>query len=275
MSSNRLDKLIKERTTLRTWFTVTLVGVLGITLLTLAEISSLWMGYQSVQSVVRDIGSLMLASIAVSLLWELAGKRAFLDELLMKVRLSEEIKAAGILKFNPSFHDDIDWENLFKTATEIDIFFISGRTWRRIQGAQLAAAAKRHVRIRVLLPDPEDKITISEIARRINEKFEDLQKRIIDAKDEFISLRTMGANVDVWLLQAVPLYSFYRFDHTIILSLYSHKKEPKPAINQIPAFILGEGDLYQFIQTEYQAMTDDKNGLAKRVPNPTPIPKTP
>ena len=44
------------------------------------------------------VGSLLLAAVAVTLILELAGKRAFLDEVLSAVRISENYRQAGIQK---------------------------------------------------------------------------------------------------------------------------------------------------------------------------------
>ena len=265
-STNKLYKFLKERTTLRTWFIAVLVAVLGISLLILAEIDGLWNGLGSVQNVVRDIGSLMLASIAVTLILELGAKRVFLDELLSRVHLSKEIELAGIIAFNRSFHDNIDWSDLFSTVHELDIFFVHGRTWRNEHGEQLIAAAKRGIRIRVVLPDPNDDIVLSEIARRTNHSKQAIQERILLAKDEFYHLQTEGAKITVWFLPIVPLFSFYRFDHKMILSLYSHRREQKLERIHVPAFILeNDGSLYKFIQEDFDAMVTSQKGLAKPV----------
>lgn len=105
MASDKMSKFLIERTTLRTWLTSVIVAIFGILLLVCSEVQSWWMwiGGQSLQSVVRDIGSLLIASVAITLLWELVGKRAFLDELLPKFRLSEDLVSGGIIGFKTSF----------------------------------------------------------------------------------------------------------------------------------------------------------------------------
>lgn len=265
-STNKLQKFLAERTTLRTWFIAVIVAVIGTTLLIVSEIGGLWNGLGSVQNVVRDIGSLMIASIAMTLILELGAKRAFLDELLSKVSLSKEIELAGITTFHPSFHGEIDWNDLFKTAHELDIFFVHGRAWRNEHGEQLIGAARRGVRIRVVLPDPYDDVVLSEIARRTNHSKQAIQERILLAKDEFSHLENEGAKITIWFLPMVPLFSFYRFDHKMILTLYSHRREQKLERLPVPTFVLEDGgSLYKFIQDDFNAMVDSQKGLAKPV----------
>ncbi len=264
--NDKRHKFLKERTTLRTWFLAMIAAVLGIILLVLANVNNLWHGLGSVQSVIRDIGSLMVASVAISLILELGGKRAFLDELLSKVHLSKDFEVGGIVAFNPSFHRDIDWNSLFDTVRELDIFFVHGRAWRHEHGEKLLAIARRGIQIRIVLPDPDDDITISEIARRTRHSKENIKDRILLAKDEFYHLKTEGAKVNVWFLPMVPLFSFYRFDNKMIMSLYSHRQEQKLERIHVPAFILEEsGSLYKFIQEDFEAMVDSQKGLAKPV----------
>jgi hypothetical protein len=260
---NKLHRFLVERTTLRTWFVAVLVAVLGISLLLFAETKGIWNGLESVQSVIRDIGSLMLASVAVTILLELGAKRAFLDELLSRVRLAKEIEQAGITACNPSFYSDIDWDDLFNTVHELDIFLVHGRSWRKEHGERLILAAKRGIRIRVVLPDPYDDVILAEIARRTNHAKQAIQERILLAKDEFYHLQTQGAKITVWFLPLVPLFSFYRFDQKMILALYSHRREQKLGRIHVPAFLLQEhGALFQFVQTDFEAMVESQHGLA-------------
>lgn len=261
---NKVQRFLRERTTLRTWFIAVLVAALGMSLLLFAEMQGIWNGLESIQSVVRDIGSLMLASVAVTLLLELGAKRAFLDELLARVRLSKDIEQAGIAAVNPSFYSEIDWQTLFSTVHELDIFLVHGRTWRKEHGERLLCAAKRGVRIRVVLPDPYDDVILAEIARRTNHSTQAIQERILQAKDEFSHLHTQGAHITVWFLPLVPLFSFYRFDQKMILALYSHRREQKLGRIHVPAFLLEEhGALFQFVQADFEAMVDGHNGLAR------------
>lgn len=259
MAPNKIREYLVERTTLRTSLTALIVAIIGVLLLVIAEINALWMwiGVESiqniVQSVLKDVGSLLLASVAISLLWELVGKRAFLDELLSRVHLSEDIKEAGIIGVTPSFHRNIDWDSLFHNVNELDIFFLYGQTWRHTHVEHLHEAARRHVKIRVVLPDPTDNISISELSRRIGTTDERIQDLIKEAARGFKNLEEVGATVTIWYYSRLPLFSFYRFDHTIVLALYTNAQKA------VPTFLLEEGgSLYNFVRAEFSNMTSGK-----------------
>lgn len=265
MASNNTKGSQKKITTLQIVLTAIVVVIFGLLLIVIAEINALWfwIGQENIQSVVQsvlsDIGSLLLASVAISLLWELVGKRAFLDEILSKVRLSQDVISTGIIKITSDFQDDIDWNSLFHHVNDLDIFFLYGQTWRGTHAVRLQKAARRHVNIRVVLPDPDDDISVSELARRIVTTKEEVQKRIREAEVAFKNLKKEGAKVSIWFLPRLPLFSFYRFDHTIVFALYTND----PSQKTIPAFLLKEGgSLYEFAQAEFSAMTNE-NGLAR------------
>lgn len=62
---------------------------------------------------------------------------------------------------------DIDWTSLFNKVNKLDIFFAYGQIWRKTYLQELReVAARKNARIRLVLPDPEDEQTISELARR-------------------------------------------------------------------------------------------------------------
>ena len=88
----------KVVTTHKTQTSALLVGVFGLGLLWAITYFD-WFNHHSVtKGVLREVVSLLFASVAVTLIWELAGKRAFLHEVPSAVRISESYRQAGIQK---------------------------------------------------------------------------------------------------------------------------------------------------------------------------------
>jgi hypothetical protein len=259
-------KLLKERVTLRTLLVAFVVASLGIGLLYAAAHKDWWKNYEVWQTVVQNVGSLLLVTVVITILWELWGKRAFLDEVLAKAQVSKEIAFAGITKITDSFHHDIDWRSYFRTVNKLDIFFAYARTWRNTYTQELQEVASREdARIRVVLPDPENEQTVIELARRFNYTPEELRTLIREAETQFRSLRSSigakGAHIDIWFLPAAPLFTFYRFDRIAILALYSHCRERVP----VPTFVCEMGGtLYDYIRKEFEAMIR-QGGLARLI----------
>src|SRR5438876_3192568 len=237
--------VLAERTTLRAILVALITAIIGITLLYIAAIDQWWQGHESWQTVIRDVGSLLVVTVAITTLWELYGKRAFRDELLAKAELAEDVRSAGLVRLTDSFLRDLDWVPLFEKVNKLDIYFAYAQTWRNTHREKLQVAAARGIRIRVVLPDPNHEDTVSELSRRFNYDKDRIVRLIKEAEQDFREIgskyTSFGTTVDLWHLPAAPLFTFYRFDFTAIIALYSHRQERVP----VPAFIVeSPGKLY-------------------------------
>lgn len=256
-----------ERTNLRTILTAIFTAVLGVCLLYLAANWTYLTQYPSIQSVIRELGGLVIASIALALLWELAAKRAFLSELMSKARLAEDVRSAGLINIVQDFYRGIEWPRLIKNVTKFDVFFAYGRTWRNTNNAELLALARRHdIRVRIVLPDPDNQDLMSELARRFSTTTDEIRKLIEEASSEFIKIFGHGSKTNsqfsLWYLSTTPVFSFYRFDSIAILALYRHTK----VRGQIPTFVVEQGGtIYDFIRSEFDEFIKEPDGLARKV----------
>lgn len=259
-------KLIKEKVNLLTLLAALIIAVIGIGCLYISAQKDWWQGYEVWQTVIQQLGGLLFVVVTITVLWELWGKRALLDEVLAKAQISKEIMVSGITKITDSFHYEIDWRSYLREVNKLDIFFAYGRTWRNTYIHELQEVASRDgARIRVVLPDPEDDQTVSELARRFDYTTEDLTELVREAEVYFRNLRSSagarGAQVDIWFLPAAPHFSFYRFDRTAIMALYTHRRERAP----VPTFVCEMGGtLYDYIRKEFDAMIRP-DGLARHV----------
>ncbi|MBU7046558.1 MAG: hypothetical protein HXS54_08985 [Theionarchaea archaeon] len=253
--------LLKERVNLRTVFIAAIAAGLGVLLLYISAHEDWWEGQETWRIVIQNMGSLLFVTVAITIMWELWGKRAFLDEILAKVQVSRDMTSAGIIQVAKSFHHDIEWKDYFHTVKELDIFFAYARTWRNTYISELREVATREgTRIRVLLPDPEDAQTVHELARRFNYTDEEVQGRIREAEAYFRKLypseSSQGAKIEIWFFPAAPVFSFYRFDTIVVLTLLSHRRD----LVEVPAFVCEEGGtLYEYILQEFNFMI----GLAR------------
>ncbi|MBM3477409.1 MAG: (2,3-dihydroxybenzoyl)adenylate synthase [Armatimonadetes bacterium] len=260
--------VLEERTTLRTVVLALGVLLVGLVLLYLASNDTLWRAQSPWQSMVRQLGSVLTVTVVIALLWNLWGKRAFVDELFAKARIAEDIQQSGIVGFTESFQRSIDWESLFRSGAHLDICFAYGRTWRNSHRAELQALAKRpEARIRVVLPDPDDTTTVAEMARRFDVSAEQFSSAVREAAEDFTSLGRLNPEnrhlVQVWYLPATLQFSFYRFGTSVVFALYTHRKERAP----VPAFVIQEGgSFYEFVRAEFRAMVEDDPPLARRAP---------
>ncbi|WP_000682665.1 hypothetical protein [Vibrio metoecus] len=88
---------LKQITNLRTYIVSILIFMVGVLFLVAGEKITfskecLWIKY-----VISNFGSLLIASVSIAMLWELFSKRSFLDELLAKTGLAEDLRTVGVI----------------------------------------------------------------------------------------------------------------------------------------------------------------------------------
>jgi hypothetical protein len=256
--------VMAERSTLWAVIVTLVTAGLGGFVLWCSSIDKWWIEQEHWQALARNFGSLLIASVALGLLWQLVGRRAFLDEILAKAGISKELSHAGVLQITDSFHAAIPWGEMLQNVKKLDLFVAYAQTWRQSHEGELKAVVTRYgTRTRVVLPDPEDESTLLEMAGRFACSRDDARLRVEQAITFFKNLSRVagqhGATVKIWLYKGVPQFSFYRFDRTAILALYSHRRTRAP----VPTIVARMGGtLYNFVREEFHALIDPE-GLAR------------
>jgi hypothetical protein len=248
--------LLKERLNLRTVLCSFIVGAFGFFLLYLSRpIDD--SGYHRTSSLFREGGAVLVATVAIALLWDWVGKRAFADEILAKTNMSRDLSEAGIEIVSSSFQDKrIVWEELFKNACKLDLFISYGHTWRNSQIERIdKLLSDPDARIRVVFPDPDDADVVTALSTRYGLASDDLKKAILDAKSffEYRKSRAKGS-VEIYFTQIVPLLSLYHFNNKVVFALYNHREGRQP----VPTFVVDrDGFLFEYFTREIEAIIGD------------------
>lgn len=240
-----------------------IVAGLGVGMLYLGGRDDLWVGKAGLQTLVTNLGGLLVVSVAAAGLWSLFGKRAFAAEVHAIARTSTDIQQAGIIRVGMNYREDPDWEALFATVRKLDVSVAYGSTWRNLQLDRLRRlAGLSDARIRVFLPDPEDDATINRLADRFGYQPGKLRAEIEEAGKFFNDLRVPGgASIEVYHRPGHWLFSCYRFDQTAVVTLYSHQRLRV----SVPTIVVRDGgSFYDFIRKELEAIKDQSH--------PAPLP---
>jgi hypothetical protein len=245
----------RENTTLR-FIVLSLVAVLvGGGLLWWASDAGAWDGHGTAQTFVSQIGSLIIASVALALIWDLVGKRAFASEVLESARVGADVAVAGLLQVGTSYLEDVQWRDLFENSSKIDLFFAYAGTWRGAYHVELERfVARGGTRLRVFLPDCDDEPAIRDLAIRFSLDEPELKNRIRQARADFVALGARArVDVAVYFHTGDSLFSAYRFDRTAIVTLYSHARNRR----NVPTFVCRDGgSLYEFVREELRSIEE-------------------
>ena len=179
-------------------FKIYLIGLivlaLGIGFIYLGgEFPHYWRTHEGGDALINNLGALLVISVALGLIWELAGRRSFAREVLETFNVSADLDTAGIRHIGTRWLQDPDWVELFKNVRELDVFVAYGSTWRNTHLGQLqdmASHSGRH--INVYLADPNNENLVQTLAARFDQTASDLRQRVADTKEDFESLRVSG-----------------------------------------------------------------------------------
>lgn len=259
-------KLEVERTNLLSIIVCLLLVIGGVALLFWSNDPKIWIGQEAFQVLVRDLGSLSIVSVAIAFIWELVAKRAFVDELLTKAQISQELSASGIVQFTYE-PQPINWDDLFLNTHNVDVLFAYGKNWRGTHENKLnKIASNAGNRIRIVLPDPENEIVVKDLSIRVNKTVDGIRERILEARKDFSQLRVRNANsgayIEIWYIAVSPTYTLFKFDKAVVMSLYSYLRI-KGGVPHIVA--MKGGSLYNSLSYEFESLLNENSGLCRRV----------
>jgi hypothetical protein len=158
----------------------------------------------------------------------------------------------GILRVGPFAGFYQRFEELIGGSTRMALYFIHSRRWRENHDAAIKSFLRRKdTTLEIFLPDLESHELMFSLSRR----FEDgplTPTLVVDAYRYCIRLaRDYGKPASIWLFGRYPAYSFYQFDETAVIALYSNTAEKK----DMPAFeVSADGLLGRFLATEIDGL---------------------
>jgi hypothetical protein len=189
------------------------------------------------------------------------------ENILEKVTVSHSIIEAGLtdIIMQPR---NINWDELFEKANEIDVFFTYARTWRNANSNLLDKFVRREGnRLRIVLPNPQSDVILQELSNRFTKSPEEFHNLIDEATRDYSKLNEIGqkfgAKVELWHASATPMFTIYRFDKSIILTLGSYKDTK----GDVPHFICETGGLlYKYAIEEFSVLIgEDGRLISKRI----------
>lgn len=225
------------------------IAVIGLFLLIMPQLFPSWNNHPRLLLITSNLGGLLVASLSLSIIWELTIKRSFLYEIYEVSKISSALRESGLSGVSFDFYR-LDWEGYFQSAKEVDIFLTYGGSWRgAVENYIKSFALRTGVKIRLILPDPENQLLVSELARRFNKTEAEMKSRIERAISEFNVLLT-GKSCDykLYLTTCAPLYGYYKFDRKMAITIFTQGVSK----TSVPTFLIdGDGALPNFFINDF------------------------
>lgn len=207
------------------------------------------------QTILCSLGGTLFSVGFISILWDLAAKRAFAEEILTRANLSNDVIKAGLIQIADNFRSpEVNWHEMLKHTKTLDVFVCWAYTWRNQHQELLKEIINTpNGKIRVILPDPEHESTIQNLSNSFSGYNEQkVRDRINEAIDFFIDMdRPEGVplnHLEIWLIDRDPKYSWYRMDNCSVFAFYAHRGKEK-----VPTLVSKkDGYLYNFSCKEFE-----------------------
>ena|SRR5665213_1125610 len=238
-------------------FLLTAIGLIavGVTLLAVAQVSPWWIGRDWEHALLEQVGSILIAAMGLALIWEWRGRRALSGEIFDMVQTATSLRDSGLTKYSEDYLK-VDWPKLFVGVREIDIFLVYGGTWRRNHHQKLVDALKGNAHIRVVLGSTvKGTPHVRVLAERLDITEDTLLERVNEAIEEYKDIAKAAGGkgcLRIYSWEGDHMFSGYRFDDEVILTLFSHSKERK----NVPTFTCVTGPLYNFFNQELSTIMD-------------------
>jgi hypothetical protein len=212
--------------------------------------------YQSIHSVMREKPS--PGWVRATGVYDESEMLALKNRHLQLENELQPLRQAGLVNAGTSPYT-IDWGTLFSNAKRLDILFAYGRTWRNSRVVELTEfVCIGDNRMRVVLPDPENDNVVSELSRRFSCAPAELKAQIIESARHFLSLKSLPncrAQIQIWFYPFAPQYALFRFDDSVVVTLYSHRRTRGGVVT---LHVKG-GILASYMQDEFKYLIDDEH----------------
>jgi hypothetical protein len=168
----------------------------------------------------------------------------------------------GIVRVGPFAGFYQRFEDLIASSAHLALYFIHSRRWRENHDAAIKRfLGRQDTTMDIFLPDLENHELMFSLSRR----FEDgplTPTLVVDAYKYCARMaRDYGKPADVWLFGRYPAYSFYQFDQSAVIALYSNTAAKK----DLPAFeVSNDGLIGRFLATEIDGL---KRECRRRAPD--------
>lgn len=244
------SRFARLKTSLSAVFVVVVCLALGLLLL--------WIGSDSRgsstawEAVAQNCGGALIATGAISVFWDLIGRRAFATEVLAAAGTAEDVARAGIAGVSTDYRNFVDWDAMIRSASDIELAVAWANTWREShRQAWEAWASGSGACGRVLLPDPDNAEVLSDLGRQFNLPSGEVKENILRAAKGFSAL----GPVEVRYTDARPVWTYYGFRDTSVVTLHTLAKAKS---HDVPSFhVIRTGDLATWCSAQFEAAWSD------------------
>lgn len=174
-------------------------------------------------------------------------KDAAVDAACTRIKRSIQAQMKKILpkdvieKYGVFTEFDCLYRDYFTNAKNITTYFIHSRRWRETNLVYIEQYLERDaVHWDVILPDITERNLVSQLKKHFSDG-NDIVTKVVDAYNYFNELaKKYPQKIEISLFNLYPVYTFYKFDNKMVISLYPLTAERRPT----PTFLIDTNAQY-------------------------------
>ena len=172
---------------------------------------------------------------------------------IKRVHLSQYNLGIKSAAYFQEFQNEFD--TLFKTSSQLTLFFIHSRSWRENHhDALVEFLSNKKNKFTVFLPN----ILNAKLLDMFQKNFDDgkfMANLIKEAYNFFILLQKRFPNCKIKIYDFYPAYSFYKFDSNAIVAMYTTTPKKK----NVPSFHIKQGTgFWEFLMDDLKILEKSK-----------------
>lgn len=226
--------------------------IAAVVALVILWLSSLQFWPVTVAALLANVGSLLLVSVAIYLVFEFWLRRSWVNELFSEAQTAEQIRAAGLGGFWTDF-SQVDWDSHFTGSSHMDLWVSYARTWSHQHAGDISTLLSRPgTAMRILLPDWQNEEVVGELSRRFGRDRDYVRDSIKETVKFTGSLpKHEGAIMEVRFASSAPVFTMYKFDDSVVAAMFHHRRK----LDRVVTFEgRAPGGLFDYMNEEFELM---------------------
>lgn len=195
-------------------------------------------------------------------------KDVAVDAACTRIKRSIQVQMKKILpkdiieKYGVFTEFDCLYRDFFSGAQKVTTYFIHSRRWRETNLVYIEQYLERDaVHWDVILPDITDRNLVSQLKKHFSDG-NDIVTKVVDAYNYFNGLaKKYPQKIEIRLFNLYPVYTFYKFDNKMVISLYPLTTERRPT----PTFLIDVNAQYS------EFFKDDVTDILLKAQKKSPI----
>ncbi|MDI3421527.1 hypothetical protein [Streptomyces luteolus] len=240
----------RQLNSLATWFLGTAALAAGAALLLSAGPSA-----AELRSVA---GEVLITSVGIAVLVNLAGRRRDRQELTEAIGLRHDVEHSGLLAVGTDYLDLLDWDHHLARTRTLDVSCAWSTTWRGAHREELLRLVRRPgAKVRFFLADHTDPACVTALGTRFHPVHteHDVRAKVQEAVADCVRLAATApaGAVEIWACPGFRASTIYRMDEALVVTQY----HAQPDRQSVPCHAYRPGSpLHAFYERELVAIRD-------------------